>query len=440
MPKPLQTRRAPWCAPLLAIAVLTVPTVTRAQAGAVQLQATEAPLTLPRALELARANGPGARTASARRDIAIGRTREQQQYPNPTIEWRRENLGSSLQPDIFATVYLPVDVTGRRVALRKAGAQGQQRATADATAARRDAELNAARSWLHAAMLRGQVEIARTQAASFDEVAAVDSTRAREGIVAVGVALRTGLEADRARTVLAVLQGEHARARAELARVVGVDDAGLLALGSLDSPAMPVAPDSATARNVAVAARPELAARDAGLREAEARLTAERRGVVGDWQLQGGSKETGGFLTGQVGLSVPFPVFNRNDGARQRARGEVAEARALRDDAHLAVRADAVAALSAYDAMKALAGSARTLAERGREVAAIARTSYREGQATLTELLDAERAAADAMTSQLRWAVDAWLARLELERALGARLDADSPLDLPLISSIRIGS
>lgn len=414
-----------------------VPTVTSAQGVG---PAPAAPMSLARALELARLTGPGARSADARREIAVGRVREQQQYPNPSIEWRRENLGSSLQPDVFATVYLPVDVTGRRVALRKAGALGQQRASADATADRRDAELRVARAWLHAAMLRGQVEIARSQMISFADVAVIDSTRAREGIVADGVALRTRLEADRAHATLAALDGEHARARAELARLIGADDATLSLLEPLDAPTLPEAPDSTTARNVAIAARPELAARDAGLREAEARLNAERRGVIGDWQLQGGSKETGGFMTGQIGLAVPFPLFNRNDGARQRARGEVAEARVLRDDAHIAVRADAVAALRAYDAIRLLASRARTMAERGREVATIARASYREGHATLIELLDAERAAADAMTSQLRWATDAWLARLELERALGARLDADGPLDLPLISSIRIGS
>lgn len=422
------------------MAVFAVSNVTRAQGVGATTQAAGAPISLVRALEMARAAGPGARSADARQEIAVGRVREQQQYPNPSIEWRRENLGSSLQPDIFATVYLPVDVTGRRVALRKAGAQGKQRATADATADRREAELRVARAWLHAAMLRGQVEIARAQLTSLAEVAVIDSTRAREGVVADGIALRTRLEADRANATLAALEGEQARARAELARIVGLDDATLPQLAPLDSPTLPAAPDSATARNVAIAARPELAARDAGVREAEARLTAERRGAVGDWQLQGGSKETGGFMTGQIGLAVPFPLFNRNDGARQRARGEVAEARVLRDDAHIAVRADAVAALRAYDAIKVLAGSARTMAERGREVAAIARASYREGHASLIELLDAERAAADAMTSQLRWATDAWLARLELERALGARLDADGPLDLPLISSIRIGS
>ncbi len=394
-------------------------------------------LTLPNALELARRDGVGIRVADARRDMSLGRLRELSQLPNPTLEWRRENLGSPLQPDIFATLYVPVDVTGRRLALRTARGQGQTRASADAVAERREAELHVARAWLRAALADGAVTIARAQATALHDVAIIDSTRAGEGIVSDGVALRTRLEADRSRATLAALDGDRARARAELARALGVADDALPSLASLEAPAMPAGPDSATARQVATESRPELAAREAGLREAEARLGAERRGLIGDVQLQGGTKETGGFMTGQVGVAMPFPIFNRNDGARQRARGEANEARALRDAARVGVRADAVAALHAYEAVRALAVQARSFAARGQEVATIARTSYREGQSTLVELLDAERAAADAMTAHLRWAADAWLSRLELERALGARLDADGPLELPLLSSIR---
>ncbi len=401
---------------------------------------TVVPLTLRQALEIARTSAPGARVADARRDIAIGRVRETQQFTNPTLEVRRENLGSPLQPDVFATVYLPFDVTGRRFALREAGTHGQQRATADAVVEHRDTELRVARSWLRAVVAEAQLTIARTQALALAEVATVDSTRAREGFVAEGIALRTRLESGRARAALATLDGDRARARAELTRALGIPDDQLPSLDALERPPMPLPPDSATVRRLAQQLRPELVGRDAAVREAESRLGAERRGALGDWQLQGGTKETAGYLTGQVGLAVPFPIFNRNDGARQRARGEVADARALRDEAFVGVAADAVAALHRYNAVRALADEAQTFAVRGREVSAIARAAYREGQASLLELLDAERAATDAMTANVRWVADAWLARLELESAIGARLDADGPLDLPLLTSLPHGS
>jgi len=427
------------------LAVLIAPSLAQSQAGAPSntaptvaspAAAQVAPLTLRQALAIARTSAPGARVADARRDIVIGRVRELQQFTNPTLEVRRENLGSPLQPDVFATVYLPFDVTGRRLALRRAGAQGQQRATADAIVDHRATELRVARAWLRAVVADAQFVIAQTQATALAEVATVDSTRAREGFVAEGIALRTRLESGRARAQLATLDGDRARARADLSRALGIADDKLPGVGSLERPALPNAPDSATVRRLSQRLRPELAGREAAVREAESRLGAERRGVLGDWQLQGGTKETAGYLTGQVGLAVPFPIFNRNDGARQRARGELADARALRDEVFVGVGADAVAALQYYNAVRALAGEAQTFADRGREVSTIARAAYREGQASLLELLDAERAATDAMTANLRWTADAWLARLELEGAIGARLDVDGPLDLPLLASL----
>jgi cobalt-zinc-cadmium efflux system outer membrane protein len=141
-------------------------------------------------------------------------------------------------------------------------------------------------------------------------------------------------------------------------------------------------------------------------------------------------------MTGQVGVGMPLPLFNRNSAARQRAAGELAEARVLHADVARVVAGSVGASWHTYVDVRAAAADASTFDARGREIARIARVAYLEGHATLTELLDAERAASDAMQAHLRWAADAWLARLELERAIGARLDADAPLELPLLSSL----
>ncbi len=398
--------------------------------------AQAAPLDLAGALQQARQSGPLRKLADAREVTGTGRVAETGQYPNPSIEWRRENLGSALLPDIFATAYIPLDLTGRRLALRQATGAGRQRVQADAVAERRDAEIEVARAWLHAAAADGALAVASRQVEALTEIADVDATRLREGLVSEAVGLRTQLEADRARVSLVTATGDAARARAQLARVIGLASDALPTLAVLAAPAMPVAPDSSTVKAIALRARPEVQAREAALREAQRRYTAERRGLIGDMQLQGGTKQTGGFMTGQIGLAMPFPLFNRNDAARQRARGEYAEAQVLRDDMLNQIQGSVSAAWRAYVASRAAAQAASTFDARGREVARIARVAYREGHATLTELLDAERAATDAMNTHLRWATDAWLARLEFERALGARLDDASPLDLPLLSTL----
>jgi len=393
--------------------------------------AAQAPLDLKTALATARTAGPLRRLTEARRQVGLGQVGESTQWQNPSLEWRRENLGSPLDPDIFATLYLPFDFSGRRLALRQAGAAGRDRVRADATDGLREADLQVARIWLRAAVAQGALDIIAQQYEALREIARVDAERLKEGLVSEAVGLRTSLEADRARVALVAARNEAAASRSELARAIGHSEGAPLAVGTLAPPTMPAAPDSASALIVALAHRPDVQAREAALREAQRRLSAEQRGVLGEVQLQGGTKETGGFMTGQIGLAMPMPLFNRNNGARQRAAGQLTEARVLRDDVRLVVRNQVVNALAHYREVQAAAADAATFETRGREVARIARLSYREGHVTLTELLDAERAAADALQQQLRWAADAWLSRLELERTLGARLDPDSPLELP---------
>jgi cobalt-zinc-cadmium efflux system outer membrane protein len=432
--RPFQTASRSVLARLTTVAALSASPVSI-------VSAQVAPLDLGAALQMARTSGPLRKIADARELAGTGRVAEAGQWPNPNLEWRRENLGSALQPDIFATAYIPLDLTGRRLALRQATGAGRQRVQADAVAERREAELEVARAWLRAAASDGAFMVATRQLEALEEIARVDATRLREGLVSEAVGLRTQLEADRARVAVVTASGDAARARAQLARVLGVRPDALPALAALDAPVMPAAPDSGTVKTVALRARPEVQAREAALREAQRRFTAERRGLIGDMQLQGGTKQTSGFMTGQIGFAMPFPLFNRNDAARQRARGEYAEAQTLRDDMLNQIEGSVGAAWRAYVASRGAAQAASTFDARGREIARIARVAYREGHVTLTELLDAERAATDAMNTQLRWAADAWLSRLEFERALGARLDASSPLDLPLLSTLlTIGS
>lgn len=362
--------------------------------------------------------------------------RESAQWLNPTIEWRRENLGSPLQPDIFATLYVPVDISGRRLALRQAAAAGRQRVAGDATAERRDGEIGVARAWLRAAGAQGSLDLLQRQYTALREIADIDAARLKEGLVAEAVGLRTSLEADRARVAVVAARSEALQATAQLARLLGLPDGEVPPLAPLAAPALPTPPDSAAVRALALRLRPDVQAREQAVLEAQRRLSAEQRGVFGEAQLQGGTKETGGFMTGQIGIAMPFPLFNRNSGARQRVAGELSEARAIRDDVRLAVSGSVAAAWRTYADVRDAAADAASFDARGREVARIARVSYREGHATLTELLDAERAASDAMHAHLRWAADAWIARLELERAIGARLDAAGPFDLPVLSSL----
>ena len=153
-------------------------------------------------------------------------------------------------------------------------------------------------------------------------------------------------------------------------------------------------------------------------------VSAEWRATLPDVGVELGAKRTGGFNTGVVAVSIGLPTFDRGSGARQRARGEQQVAEAELRSARDRIVAEASGSLRAYRELFAArpAGTA-SLAEGGAEVARIAEASYREGAITLMELLDAERAHAELKASFARWSADVALARMEVNRALGAPIE-----------------
>jgi biopolymer transport protein TolR len=118
---------------------------------------------------------------------------------------------------------------------------------------------------------------------------------------------------------------------------------------------------------------------------------------------------------------VTAPLLNLNGGNRERSAGELLIASADRRATELRVSNDVRAAIEAAQALDAgTRGFDAGFVARAAVVAEAAEASYREGAASLVELLDAFRAAADARAAFVRGTLDRALARLDLRRAMGA--------------------
>ncbi len=411
----------------------------------------QSPTTLPdtlylsQALRLASARSPALARADARVGMALGDLRSVGQWPNPTLEYRRENLGAPLAPDEFVTAYIPVDLTGRRVQLHRATTRGRARLEAERIAVRRDVELEIARAWVHAVLATDLGQSFRVQRDAVQEIATRDSVRAREGAVAEAIALRTRVEATRLAQDLVLAESQAQRDRNTLATLLGLAADSLPALPHiLDAEAAPplrfelttldgldtsgdAATDDAELLRRARSDRASLRAAELARDEATLRRRVEQAGVLGDWQLQGGTKKTSGFLTGQVGLAVPLPLFNRNTGARQRAESAVRETDAAARAVELQVDGEVLAAAAQLRILLALRTRMAETPALGEVIASSARVAYAEGEMSLLELLDAQRAATDARTAAQKFHANLHLARLTLARAIGAPLVPGSP-------------
>jgi cobalt-zinc-cadmium efflux system outer membrane protein len=428
---------------LTTVTTLTAAFCAAAASGSAQVLAPAPPptsalqltFTLADAAVLARQQHPLLLAASGRRQAVTGAARQDAALPNPTLEWRKENLRSPLAPDEFVTAAFPIDLYGRRMVLQSARALTATRALADSSTTARQVEFDVARAYWRTALAFALRDAATAQRLAVDTIALIESDRARQGAVPEGAALRARLEADRARLTEASARAEVERARGDLSRALA------LPFDSVPRPTESLRIDSAVTLPpigallpVARSRRSELLAARARVAEAGRRQLAERLGTFPALGVQVGSKRTSGYQTGTVAVGVAIPLFDRNGGNRERAQGDVLIAQGDLRAVEAAIDADVSAAHRAYGTLLAEydrtadagggTGGLRTLNDRGSRVAAIAATAYREGAIPLFELLDAERVRAEVRVAALRAAVDVHLARLDLLRALGLPIDA----------------
>ena len=201
----------------------------------------------------------------------------------------------------------------------------------------------------------------------------------------------------------------------ELQLAIGISGDGADVM-PVDSLAAPPSLDSSSAEPLSVAAAA------AGLRAATLGLTAERRASWGAPSLVAGveghdpSGSEAGLLP-IIGVALPLPFFDRNQGAiaaaaaeRQRATAELALARLESRTQVAAARRERAAALARVARGQGLVASAL-------RVATMSLTAYREGASTLPNVLEAQRNAREILAQQVDDLARAWIATATL-RAL----------------------
>ncbi len=156
-------------------------------------------------------------------------------------------------------------------------------------------------------------------------------------------------------------------------------------------------------------------------RQALGRIESARR--VPDLGLTVGSKNDEQFGRRQAvfGLSVPLPLFDRNQGRLDESAQRTEQAR----DELAAARASLASELRiAHSRLTAARSQARSLQDDhlpgARSAYAAARTGYEYGKFTILEVIDAHRMLLQAQAQHLRVLADAHRAAAGIERILGA--------------------
>lgn len=361
-----------------------------------------------------------AKVAGARADVAQARTR-----PNPSISIEREvpYVDGSGSATNYLRLLVPFDISGRRGKQIDAAETNARAATSSATQTRLEAIIEALRVYDDCARARLHVQILTDARAALARAVDIARQRSKTGAASGYEVQRFELELASHDDEIASAQIELRRVRTQLAILVG-RGGELDAAGALELPANVPARESLLAK---ANERGDL--RAARLREQSARQreSAAGRSWVPVPTLMGGAmtadmgSETG---TGYVaGLSLSIPIFDRGQGDRARATAErhlaAAEARWLERRIPSNVQV-AHATLVARIAQAQQVATAQV--DRLDTILGAAETAFREGNASVVELLDAHRAARTVRLRALELRHQVARDKRELELAVGQRL------------------
>ena len=369
-------------------------------------------------VELIVRDGPRAGAIRAESEVTRREQDARLAYPNPAVTYSRESAGFTE----FLQAEQSLPLFGARAALARAGVAATAAAEAD-----RDVRLRVLRSEAASAAARlvagqARLELAQSLTRDVERLIEILRTREREGEGSRFDRLRAEQELRDTRQLVTAAAVAVAEARAALSGLLPGDVALTRIAGVIDPQPAPVAADALIAK--ATSTRAELRALQHSARRATLEGDAARRARLPSPNLFAGLKRAeaaaGRHTGGVLGLSVSVPVFDA--GGRESARWAAERARVEAERASIEhrIRSEIIGASEVLSMRQAALSQEQQGA--ADELAHIAEVAYREGELGILELLDAVRTASRARMRTIELRLEARLAQIALERAVGDTL------------------
>lgn len=384
--------------------------------------APAAPITEAEAIDRALAQPEFTALGEANRDEAQARIAGIRRFDNPEASVSREQVSGSgrSETEWQAGVTQPVDLSGRRSALRAAARAEAGAVDADIARRRQERSAEVRRAFAGCAAAIEKVRVSSGFVGRLHEAERIVTARTRAGDTAGYDLRRLRVEARAAEAQGQLAAGEVAAECAGLSRLSGEPDA---------RPAEPIVVIALRATPTsAPETRPDILAREQRVLAASQQVRAAQRvrlpeiGVgLGYKRVTADEGSAGGPV---ISLGARIPLFDRGGAAiaeaRARQRAREAELGLARREAEAAVAVAEVrtdAAIAAARAAQAAAGDAARLGP-------IAEAAYEGGESGVVELVDAYRTARDAELEIIDLLERAARARIDLELAQGSAQNA----------------
>ena len=376
-------------------------------------------LSLPEALSAAFAQNPELAAAGREIGIAEGERRQAGLIPNPELSWEVEDTRRETRTTTV-TLSQPLELGGKRGARIAVAGAGQTIAQLDLERQRNGLRADVVQAFHTALRAQTALELALQSQALTER-----GLRVVQGRVTAGQS--SPVEATRAQVQLAQAQAQVHRAASQrsvayqaLARLTGSPVARFDRLLATDlSPGAAPAAEALLAR-VEQTAEWRLAA--AQVERGEASLGSEKAQRIPDLTVSLGSQYSreDRERVNVVGLSMPLPLFDRNQGNVLVAARRADQARDLRNAVELRLRSETRSALSQWaTAMQEVQAYDRTILPSAQQAVDTATRGFEMGKFAFLDVLDAQRTLIEARGLYLQALASATDARAQVERLYG---------------------
>nr|WP_189657037.1 TolC family protein [Pseudomonas sp. BW16M2] len=376
-------------------------------------------LSLDQALDAAFAQNPDFAAIGREIGIAEGERRQAGLIPNPELSWEVEDTRRDTST---TTVTLSQ-------ALELGGKRGARIEVAEAGQAIARLELERQRNSLRADVIQAFHAALRAQTAL--DLAQQSQALTERGLRVVEGRVRAGqsspVEATRAQVQLAQAEAAVRRARTErgvanqaLARLTGSAEARFERLDASNLSPGPAPQSEPLLAKVEQTAEWRLAA--AQVERGDASLGSEKAQRIPNLTVSLGSQYSreDRERVNVVGLSMPLPLFDRNQGNVLAAARRADQARDLRNAVDLRLRSETRSALEQWGtAMGEVQAYDRTILPAAQQAVDTATRGFEMGKFAFLDVLDAQRTLIEARGLYLEALAQATDARAQVERIYG---------------------
>ncbi|MDY3561809.1 TolC family protein [Gemmata sp. JC673] len=395
-----------------------------APSGTPGATALSAPSALDDFVRLAVEQNPRLSKANLAIDAARGRHLQAGLYPNPDVAVNWDELGDRSSPDRLGILTAPrvsqTIVTGRKLTLAQAVAAREVDQAALELLGERFAVVGSVRGAFYEAFtLQQRAEILAEVVKLAEDAAAVGKTLLDNKQIARLDLIQLEVERERFRAELQSVRRELPGAYRRLAAVAGQN--GLIPAAvkaTFDN--LPNYDPEAT-RQAVLEYHPQARSARVGVERAQAAVRRAEVEPIPNLTVSAGyiRQFENRSHDGAVGVSLPVPLWNRNQGNIRAARAELGMAIQNVGQTENELAARVAAAYQAYAAARERAEAYRKeLIPRAEETYQLSLTAFKGGQFEYLRVIQAQRAVAEARLEYNRSIGEAWKSAAELSGLL----------------------